>query len=151
MSGKQLGWLLVVLTAATLVFQTNRGRDKMAASKELLRVEQETIASSATGQLDPNLLRTHLAKLKEAAEQDPTEARIPIAIGTMHLLLKNPNEAVDAYRHALTVEERYEIYQNLAEAQRRAGDLAGARESAETAVKLAPFLARRAGSSGGAP
>ncbi len=143
MKGRTLAGLWALLVVAALVLQTHRAANRLRASKTLLRTEQETVASSTSGHLDPLLLRTNLVRLRAAAKQDPVEVRIPIAIGTMHLLLHNPHEAIAAYRRALEVEERYEIYQNLAEAQRRAGDLKGAKQSHETALKLAPFLALR--------
>lgn len=143
MKGRTLAGILVLVAVAALVFQTRRAGDRIGASKTLLRAEQETLASSSSGQLDPLVLRTNLVLLRAAAKQDPVEVRIPIAIGTMHLLLRSPNEAVAAYRRALEVEERYEIYQNLAEAQRRAGNLKGAQRSHYKALKLAPFLANR--------
>jgi lipopolysaccharide biosynthesis regulator YciM len=140
MRRQHASWAAAALVLLALVAQTHRAHDRLLASKTLLRAEQETLASSATGHLDPIVLRTNLARLRQAERWDPTEVRIPIAIGTMHLLLHHPRDAVDAYRAALKVEERYEIYQNLAEAQHRAGDAAGARQSEQTALKLAPFL-----------
>ncbi len=147
MKRRTLAGILTLLAVAALLLQTHRALSHIQASKILLRAEQETLASSSSGHLDPLVLRSNLARLRRAAEQDPVEVRIPIAIGTMHLLLRNPNEAVHAYRRALEVEERYEIYQNLAEAQRRAGNLKGAQRSHEKALKLAPFLTTPAGQS----
>ncbi len=147
MKRRSLSAILTLLLVAALVLQTLRAVNRIKASKTLLRAEQETMASLNSGHLDPLVLRTNLARLRRAAEQDPVEGRIVTAIGTMHLLLGNPNEAIHTYQRALEVEERYEIYRNLADAQRRAGNLKEAHRSHEKALKLAPFLATPAGQS----
>ncbi len=140
MTGKALAAVLAVLLGLGLVLQTRRAADRIRASAELQRVETVSMQAARMGPAGASLLRANLELLHRAAERDPQEVGIPLAIGSMHLLLRAPQAARDWYEKALALEARPEIYLNLGRAQAALGDPA-ARDSFEKALKLDPHLA----------
>ncbi|HEX5758990.1 MAG TPA: hypothetical protein VF121_07320, partial [Thermoanaerobaculia bacterium] len=123
----------------------DRLRDRLLANRILRQVELMTIAGSRAGGLSPALVAANLAALRRAAELDPTEVGIPLARGGQYLLLRRPEAALEAYREALAIEPRPEIFLNQARAYHLAGDTARSREALERTHRLDPMLAARSG------
>jgi len=128
MNGRVLVWPLVLVLGLALVGQTVRWRERMAASRILNTVERMTMTARRS-----YVLHTNIELLRRAEELDPLEIGIPIARGSQHYLLRQPQAAVEAYEEALRLEPRPEIYLNLG----RALDLAGRRDEASRAFFLA--------------
>jgi tetratricopeptide (TPR) repeat protein len=137
-SGRRLFWPLGALLFLAFIGQSLRFRDRLGASVTLHQVEMASLQAARMGRAGAGVLRGALPVLRRAAERDPLEVGIPIAIGSVHLLLDSPPAAIAAYREALALEPRPEIYLNLGRAQARAGDLEAARESFATALRLDP-------------
>jgi len=136
MKGRILFWPVALALLLALIAQGQRLRHRLGASVVLHQVERASFQAARMGESGAGVLRAALPLLKQAAERDPTEVGIPIAIGSVHLLLDSPQAAIEAYRRALALEPRPEAYLNLGRAQLRAGDAAGARASFTTAIKL---------------
>lgn len=142
MSGRWLAPLALAAALAALALHTGRARDRIEASVALRRAEMSSLQAVRLGERGRRLLQENLRLLRRAAELDPGEAGIPIAIGSLHLLLDNPLAAIEAYERALALEPRPETYLNLGRAQTAAGRLDAARASFERAVKADPRLRR---------
>jgi tetratricopeptide (TPR) repeat protein len=142
-SGRRLYWVVAALLAAALAGQLQRSRDLLEARRVLRQVEQISVVAATSGRpaaaLAP-LYWVHVELLRRAEGLDPADARLPLARGSQYLLLGRAEEAVAAYREALAIEPRPEIYLNLGRAQLGAGDREAARESFRRALALDPFL-----------
>ena len=133
-SGRALAWSLVALLALAVAGQVVRAGHRLEANRILHQVEQVSVA--AAGRAPAALFWANVKLLARAQRLDPADARIPLAIGGQYLLLGRPEEALEAYREALAVEPRPEIYLNLGRAQAAAGDPEAARESFRRAALL---------------
>lgn len=144
MSGRVRGgvvfWVLVPLLVAALVLQGSRYGDHWRAARILRAVEYFTQQMVRAGQVDPGVLWRHVRLLREAARLNPGEAAIPLAEGSQYRLLQRGEEAVEAYRRALALGPRPEIWLNLGAAQLLEDDEAAAKESFLTAVRLDPRM-----------
>ena len=139
--GRALSLVLLVVLAAALLAQTVRTVDRLSAGAALRRAEVRTLAAvRRSGPAAGTLLRAELSRLEQARERDPGEVGIPLAIGSLHLLLGANEQAVTAYEEALALEPRPEIYLNLGRAHLAAGRPDEARESFALAVELQPLL-----------
>ncbi len=140
MSMRAAAWVMRLLLLALLVAVTIRGRDRLGASVLLQRAEQWSIEAMRLGEARTNILRANLALLRRAAELDPIEPAIPLASGSVHLLLGGPAVAIDFYEQSLALEKRPETYLNLGRAQLALGREEEARASFDLALKLDPLL-----------
>jgi len=116
---------------------------RLAANRLIRAAETRTLQAMRTG-LDPaarRLLDGNVAMLGDAIEQDPAAISARVALGAQHLLLGHAESAIAAYRQALALEPRPEIYLNLARALRLAGREEESRAELATALRLAPHLA----------
>ncbi len=116
---------------------------RLAASRLVRAAETRTLTAVRAG-LDPaarRLLEGNVAMLDDAIRKDPAAISARVALGAQHLLLGHAESAIAAYRQALALEPRPEIYLNLARAQRLAGRDEEARAELATALRLAPHLA----------
>lgn len=142
MKGRLVSWALLAVLVLALGVQTMRLRDRLRASQMLKAVEVTTSAAMAVGRLSTPLLLHNAEVMRRAARLDPLDARIPLARGGQYLLLRQPASAIAAYRQALAIEPRPEIYLNLGRAQLSAGQDEEARRSFETTIALDPHLTR---------
>jgi tetratricopeptide (TPR) repeat protein len=138
MNGRVIVWPLVLVLGIALVGQTVRWRDRRTASRTLRTVEAVTLAAYKAQR--PDVLRAHIEILRQAAKRDPLEIGIPIARGSQHFLLGQPQAAIDAYEEALKLEPRPETYLYLGRALDRAGRRDEARESFRLALRIDPRL-----------
>jgi O-antigen ligase len=90
------------------------------------------------------VLQVNLRPLRRAAELDPIEAGVPMAIGSHYLLLGNGPAALDAYRRGLEIEPRSTLYLNQARALLELGRRDQAMASIAQALVLDPALLREA-------
>ena len=123
MSGKILAPVAAALLLATLILALRSDLRRLEASRTLHRAEIITVGALSVGQVSRALLQQNIRDLRRAADQDPLEVGIPIALGSQYLLLRSPQAAQAAYRSALALESRPEIYLNLGKASQMAGDL----------------------------
>ncbi len=126
----------MMLTLFALVWQVQDGRKRMAASRLLYRAEAISLEVMAAGTAPRAYLQQNLRDLRRAANLDPLEAAIPLALGSQFLLLDSPQAAQEAYLQALEIEPRPETYLNLGKAQFRSGQEEAARENFDRAIKL---------------
>jgi tetratricopeptide (TPR) repeat protein len=140
-TGRALAWGLSAALGLFLLGQTVRWRDRMLAGRLLRQVEGVSLAVVA-GQAPKGLLGGNLQLLRRAAALDPVEVGIPIARGSQHLLLGSPDAAIEAYREAMALEPRPEIYLNLGRAEQAAGRPEEAQRDFKTAVQLDAKLAQ---------
>lgn len=138
--GRTVVWLLLPLLIAALVLQGRRYSHQWRAARILRAVEVVTLQMVRRGRGNPGLLWRHVRLLEEAARLDGANVGIPLAEGSQYRLLRRYDEAQDAYRRALALEPRPEIWLNLGAAQTAAGDGQAARESFLKAVKLDPRM-----------
>ncbi|HWM94020.1 MAG TPA: tetratricopeptide repeat protein [Thermoanaerobaculia bacterium] len=135
-----LVWIVVPLLALALLAQTDRLRDRLTAGRMLRQVEMISLAAMARGQVPRGLFPANLELLRRASALDPAEVGIPVARGTQYLLLGNGASAASAYREALKMEPRPEIYLNLGRALATAGETEEARRNFRLALQLDPRL-----------
>ncbi len=136
MTGRRLVWLLCPLLAAALVLELGRARRLHRASLTAAMVKDVTIAASRQGRLSPQLIQHNLELLRVNEPLAPTEVALPISRGGLYLLLDKPQAAVRAYRQALDIERRGEIFAHLGRAYLKLGD----RKAAEDAFRMAIIL-----------
>jgi tetratricopeptide (TPR) repeat protein len=133
-SGRALAWALAALLALAVAGQVWRAGNRLEANRILHQVEQVSVATA--GRAPAALYWANVKLLRRAAYHDPADSRILLALGGQYLLLGRPEEAIEAYRVALAVEPRPEIYLNLGRAQAILGDREAARESFRRAALL---------------
>lgn len=138
--GRTVVWLLLPLLIAALALQGRHYSHQWRAARILRAVEVVTLQMVRSGRGNPGLLWRHVRLLEEAARLDRANVGIPLAEGSQYRLLRRYDEAQDAYRRALALEPRPEIWLNLGAAQAAAGEEQAARESFLNAVKLDPEM-----------
>jgi tetratricopeptide (TPR) repeat protein len=139
--GRVLAWVLVAALAAALVGQGLRWRDRILSSELVNQVEILAVtAASANPAMLPSLLPTSLANLRRAAAADPLNVEVPLARGSLYLLSRRPQEAIDSYQGALALEPHAEILRNLGDALLAAGREDEAHARYHDALRLSPWL-----------
>lgn len=133
-------WGLLAVLLVALGFQTRRIGAWYGAATRLRAVEVTTHQLLRAGRLNATVLWRLLDELETARRLDPGEAAISQAEGSLYRLLQRPEEAREAYRRALELEQRPETWLNLGAAQDAAGDEEEAMESFGRAVRLDPGL-----------
>lgn len=133
-------WGLVVLLALALGAQGHRAWRLLTASRILRAVERVSVALASRGRAAAPLLAHNLDLLARAERLDGANAALRLARGSQLLLLHRPEEALAAYRAALELEPRAEIYLNLGRALRALGRQAEADEASRKARLLHPGL-----------
>jgi tetratricopeptide (TPR) repeat protein len=139
-AGRRWFWPVAALLAAALVGQTLRARDLLEARRILSQVEQVSLQLASRGRAAAPIYWANVKLLQRAERLDPADSRLILARGSQFLLLGRPEAAATAYREALAVEPRPEIYLNLGRALAAAGDREAARRAFADAVALDPFL-----------
>lgn len=129
--------------ALALALQTDRGIDRLGASKRLRAVEVMSQQVARSGRASGPMIANHIRLLQEARRLDPSEVGVLVALGGQYMLLGQPERAIAVYREAQALEPRPETYLNLGQALLASGRRNEAREAYEKAVRLAPRLAAR--------
>lgn len=132
--GRWFAWAATALVVLALAGQCVRTDRRLEAARILRQVEQISVA--AAGRAPATLYWANLKLLERAHRLYPADSRIPLAAGGQYLLLGRTDEAIEAYREALAVAPRAEIYLNLGRAHAIAGDVEEARENFGRAVLL---------------
>ena len=143
MSGRRLVWLLCPLLGAALMLEIGRASRLLRASRVAAVVKNVTITASERGRLSRQLLQNNLELLRVTEPLSPVEVALPIARGGQYLLLERPQAAIRAYRQALEIEPRGEVYAHLGRAYLKLGDRASAEDSFRTAMILDHTQRRR--------
>ena len=141
--GRTLAWLLAGALAVGLIYQTGRAIDRLRVSKALRVVEVMSDRMARTGQASRPLVSGHFRILEDARRRDPAEVGVLVALGGQYALLGRTEPAVEAYRAALALEPRPEIWLNVGQMHLAAGREEEAREAFAKAVTLAPHLRER--------
>jgi len=136
-------WVALPCLLAALTLQTAHGMHRVEASQTLQAVEARTVQVVALGRAPAQLLHANAVALERAAELDPGNVAVPIALGSQYLLMRAPEAAIEQYRRALRLEPRPEIYLNLGRAFLLQGDREKARRNFRLAARLSPSLRRQ--------
>lgn len=137
---RKLAWILIPVFLLVLIVEVQTARDRLRADRILRQVESLTISAVQSGRVSRTVTAANLRLLREAEMLVPYEISIPIARGSQYLLMKRPEEALEAYSAALELEVRPEIYLNMGRAHRQAGDDDAAVHAYVQAVRLSPRL-----------
>ncbi len=122
MTGRRLATPLALLLLAALVFEVRRGARLLGADKRVKVVETTSpVAAARRDAAGQALLRRNLELLRDAAAMDRADVRVPLARGSVQLLLGRLDDAIASYRQALALEPRPEIHLNLGRALAAAG------------------------------
>ncbi|HLX06597.1 MAG TPA: tetratricopeptide repeat protein [Thermoanaerobaculia bacterium] len=141
MKGRALAWPLLALLLAALAFQTGRLRGRLLASQLTHQVEEVSMVAAASGPgAVERLLPFGLTALRRAGAADPVAVEVPLSRGSLYLLARRPQDAIEAYRAAAALEPHPEIYLHLGDALLAAGQFEEARRSYRTALLLDPWL-----------
>jgi tetratricopeptide (TPR) repeat protein len=138
MNGRVLVWPLLLVLGIALAGQSLRWRDRLTASRILNTVEKLTMPAYRAQRMD--LLQTHVELLHRAQVRDPLEVGIPVARGSQHFLLRQPEAAIGAYEEALRLEPRPETYLYLGLALDSAGRFDEAGRAFRLAARIDPRL-----------
>ncbi len=133
------------LVVAALVAQGARAQRLLGASRRLHTVEVTSMRAAQLGARRAPILEANLAVLRDAQRMDPAEVGIPLARGSVLYLLGRLEPAIAAYREALRLEPRPEIYLNLGRALRAHGEVAEGEQALARAVRLDPRLGSELG------
>lgn len=136
MTGRRLVWVLCPLLATALMLEIGRANRLWRASRVAAVVKSVTIMANQRGRLSRQLLQHNLELLRVTEPLSPTEVALPIARGGQFLLLDRPQAAIRAYRQALEIEPRGEIYVHLGRAYLKLGDRYAAEKAFRTAMIL---------------
>jgi len=139
--GRRLLFVLLPLLAGALTAQAVRAHHLLGASRRLRTVSIVSSNVAQAGERAAPLLRANLAVLRDARALDRADVRVPMWRGSLHLLLGNPHEATAAYREALRLEPRPEVYLNLGRSLLAAGEVEEGRRHLALAARLDPALA----------
>jgi tetratricopeptide (TPR) repeat protein len=139
--GRVLVWPVLGLLLAALVLQTVRLRGRLLASRLTHQVEVISLAAagSSPGSF-AQVLPLNLAALRRAEAADPLAVEVPLSRGSLYLLARQPQEAIEAYRRAAALEPHPEIYLHLGDALLAAGQVEEARRNYRIALLLDPWL-----------
>lgn len=148
MKGRFLAWGLAALLLLALAVQAARWHGRLLASQLVRQVQLIALSAARSNPAAlERLLPYNLAALRRAGAGDPVAVEVPLARGSLYLLLarahQRPEEAAEAaesYRLAIALEPHPEIYLHLGEALLAAGRLDEARRSDQIAVRLDPWL-----------
>jgi Flp pilus assembly protein TadD len=150
MKGRALVWPLLVLQLAALGLQTVRLRGRLLGSRLVAQVQAISLAAASSGSgAVERLLPLALTELRLAGEGDPVDVEVPLSRGSLLLLARRPEDAIEAYRRAAALEPHPEIYLHLGDALLAAGQLDEARRNYRIALLLDPWL--RSSVPGGLP
>jgi tetratricopeptide (TPR) repeat protein len=138
-------WRRVLLLALALQLlwlglQVRRAFGMWRADRILKSVESSTMQAVADRRAPAARLLHNVALLTEVEGLAPASASMRLAKGSQYLLLGRNEAAIQAYREALRLEPRPEIFLNLGRAQWRAGLESEALESFGVAARLDPNL-----------
>jgi tetratricopeptide (TPR) repeat protein len=148
--GRVLVWPLLALLLAALGLQTVRLRHRLLASRLIGQVQAISLAAARMGAgAVERVVPPGLAELRLAGEADPVNVEVPLSRGSLFLLARRPEEAIEAYRRAAALEPHPEIFLHLGDALLAAGHLEEARRGYRTALLLDPWL--RSSVPGGLP
>jgi O-antigen ligase len=137
-------WLLVPVCLATAVGLGKLQLDRLRASVILSRVELASHAVIQRGEAPRNFFEVNLAALERAAQLDPANVAVPLSRGSQYLISGRPAAAIAAYRDALALDPRPEVYLNLGRALALDGQGKAAEEAVLTAMRLSPLLTKTA-------
>lgn len=139
-SGLPVG-LLVPLCLLAAAWGGRHQFDRLRTAVTLQQIELASRAVLARGEAPKAFFDVNLARLARAAEWDPANVGVPLNRGTQYLLSGRPEAAIAAYREALALDARPEVYLNLGRALMMGGRREEATAALDTAVKLSPPLA----------
>ena len=150
MRGRVLVWPLLALLLAALLLQTLRLRSRLLSSRLVGQVQAISLVAARSGpEAVGRVVPFALAELRRAGEANPVDVEVPLSRGSLLLLARRPEDAIEAYRRAIALEPHPEIYLHLGDAQLAAGRLEEARRGYRTALLLDPWL--RSAVPGGLP
>ena len=115
-----------------------RSRERLTVSRVLSEIEIQVQILQRKGELREQQLLANIELLKRIEALDPSEAAIPLQIGSHYLLMQRPSAAVRWYEKALALEPRPEVLANLSLAYRMANDAEQANEYLRKAQILDP-------------
>ena len=134
--------LLVVGLLGLLMMSLMISRRRIRSSARLSVVETAATAMIEQGRVYPTLLRQLMDPLEAAERDTPWNEGIALALGSCHLLLREPEEAVSWYEKSMEISPRPETITNLGRAKLELGLQEEAVELFARAVLLDPLRLR---------
>ena len=113
MKGRVLCVLAILVLAAALLSHLSWARDRLGASVLIRQVEAHTRQVASRPEIAAQVTRLNLRLLRRAAQLDPGEVQVAMLEGAQYVLMGRPAEAERAYRRALELEPRVEVYMTL--------------------------------------
>jgi tetratricopeptide (TPR) repeat protein len=136
-------WVMAIaaLVAAVLLFRV--GKDRVGAQRLVQAAESVALESERRSSMPPQALELGLDLLRRAEALDPAEVSVEITRGGLFMVGGRSQAAERSYRRALEMENRTEVWINLARMRLAGGDREGALEAARNAQQLDTRVARK--------
>jgi tetratricopeptide (TPR) repeat protein len=120
--------LLVVIAAATLIARGILPRIECNREKGRINREVRRFARSGDEQTRLAQARSNIASCRRCIAIYPEDFQLHLLLGANLRVLDYPAEALESYKHALTIAERPEIYAQMAEIELERGNPDAARD-----------------------
>jgi tetratricopeptide (TPR) repeat protein len=135
-------WRIVAATflGVTTLLGSHVGVERLRANRILRDTEDRASAMAASGRIEPGILASSVSRLQGARRGARDDERIPLAIGSHHLLLGDLESAEAWYQESLALAPRAETFLNLGRLHWLRGDVEQARNLFTKAVVLNPAL-----------
>ncbi|MDA8017644.1 MAG: O-antigen ligase family protein [Thermoanaerobaculia bacterium] len=136
----------VALAVASLVgayWLFDHGKARVGCQRLVQTAESLALESARRGAMPHRARELGLDMLRRAENLDPAEVAVPITRGGLFMVAGRTEAAERSYRAALDMENRPEIWINLARMRLSAGDRDAAIEAARTAQRLDSRVARK--------
>jgi tetratricopeptide (TPR) repeat protein len=145
-----LFWIVLPVLLISMVFSARQGFARWMASYHLQQVESLVDRLEREGHLRRResqrgiqlAFGEAIKLLRRAQELDPSKVEVLIVRGSLHRLLRRPKAALEAYKQALALEPRPEVFTQMGHVYRSLGRKEQARAAYRSAILLDHTLAR---------
>lgn len=134
--------VLVVLSLVASAALFLHGKDRIGAQRLVRTVESLAMEGGRRGQMPPRVLDLGLDMLRQAEDLDPSLTSVKITRGGLFMVAGRQASAERTYQEALVMQNRAEIWVNLARLRLSHGDSEGALQAAQAAQSLGARVGR---------
>ena len=141
--GKILSIVLAALVLVAALWLFDAGKNRVGCQRLVQSAESLALEGARRGSLPPAARELGLDLLRRAEMLDPAEVSVAITRGGLFMVAGRMESAERSYREALEMENRSEVWINLARLHLAAGDREKALDAARMAQRLDSRVARK--------